>query len=313
LQAGGQIGGYLVQNLLKNPKQTITALTRKDSPSKIPDGVKTAVIDYDDESTIVAALKGQDCLIISLSITAAPDTHAKLCKAAATAGVAWVMPNEWGVNVSDTVATETVVLAGKAKERQYIESLGISWVGLSCGFWYEYSLAGSVNRYGFDLRNREAVFFDDGTVHLCTSTFEQVGRAVAAVMALKILPDNEADKDAMCLDRFRSNHVHVSSFRVSQRDMFASLLRVTGTKESDWKISSEPAKERWEAAKRAFQAGDRMALARVLYTRMFMKDAPSDFEDRLENKALGLPEEDLDKSTAVTVQWDKEGKFDRGY
>jgi hypothetical protein len=258
-------------------------------------------------------LKGQDCLIISLAVTAPPGTQGKLCKAAAEAGVPWILPNEWGIDAEESVAADTVILAHKPRELSYIESLGVSsWVGVSCGFWYEFSLAGSAERYGFDLKKREVTFFDDGNVKLCTSTFPQVGRATAALLALPILPRDAADRSPT-LQRFRNGFVHVSSFRVSQRDMFASLLRVTGTTEADWSIKSEPARERWARAKAAFEGGDRAAVGRLLYTRMFMEDAPSDFVAKLDNEVLGLPEEDLDEFTAVAVKMDREGYFDGLY
>jgi hypothetical protein len=244
---------------------------------------------------------------------APPGTHAKLCAAAATAGVPWIVPNEWGLDVPDQVAADSVILAYKPRERAHIESLGVSsWVAIACGFWYEFSLAGSADRYGFDIKGREATFFDDGKVVMNTSTFPQVGRAVAALLALPVLPRDGEDK-AVTLSKFRNGFVPVSSFRVNQRDRFASLLRVTGTKEAEWKVGTEPARERWASAKKAFEGGDRAALGRLLYTRMFMDDAPADYEARLQNGALGLPTEDLDEYTAVAVKMDQEGYFDGLY
>ena len=227
--------------------------------------------------------------------------------------MAWIVPNEWGLDVPQNVAADTVILAHKSRELAHIESLGVSaWVAVACGFWYEFSLAGTADRYGFDLRKREATFFDDGSVKMCTSTFPQVGRATAALLALPVLP-RDADDKSVTLQRFRNKFAHTSSFRVSQRDMFASLLRVTRTTEADWTVKSEPARERWAAAKVAFEGGDRAALGRMLYTRMFMEDAPADYVARLDNEALGLPVEDLDEFTAVAVKMDKEGYFEGMY
>ncbi len=252
-------------------------------------------------------------MIISLAVTAPPGTHDKLCKAAAVAGVPWVVPNQWGIHTSESVAADTVILAHKPREQAYIESLGISsWVAVCCGFWYEFSLAGGAERYGFDLRKREVTFFDEGKAKLCTSTFPQVGRATAALLSLPVLPRDAAD-ESLTLQHFRNGFAHTSSFRVSQRDMLASLLRVTGTTEANWTIKSEPARERWAQAKTAFEGGDRAAIGRLLYTRMFMEDAPSDYAARLDNKALGLPEENLDEFTAVAVKMDQEGYFDGLY
>jgi hypothetical protein len=80
---------------------------------------------------------------------------------------------------------------------------------------------------------------------------------------------------------------------MSQKDMFEQLLRVSGTKESDWTIKYENAVERYEEAKKRLFAGDRTAFQRLLYTRTFYNNGDGDFESRhgLDNDKLGLPKE----------------------
>src|SRR5579871_5051589 len=93
-QAGGQIGKFITEHLLKNGKHQLTAITREGSSSVIPDGLTVKHVDYNSHESLVTALKGQDCLIITLSVFAPEDQHAKLVKAAADAGVPWIVPNE---------------------------------------------------------------------------------------------------------------------------------------------------------------------------------------------------------------------------
>jgi hypothetical protein len=87
--------------------------------------------------------------------------------------------------------------------------------------------------------------------------------------------------------------------------MFASVLRVTNTKESDWSISYEPSKERFEKARAAMMAGDRIAFGRMLYARGFFpgKNNMCNFDRYgLDNEALELPVESLDAFTQVAVE-----------
>lgn len=86
--------------------------------------------------------------------------------------------------------------------------------------------------------------------------------------------------------------------------MFESVLRVTKTKESEWNIIQEPAKERFETALKEMKEGGRSAFARWLYTRVFFDDGSGDFEKRLgtSNKVLGLPQEDIDEATARSIK-----------
>ena len=288
-------------------KHKVTAITRRDSTTQIPSGVEVKKVDYNEPASLAEALQGQDALIITMGVEAPPDQHNKLVDAAAAAKVPWIMPNGYGYDLTDTSAgsagKDTMLAERVAKYRAHIEELGISsWVNLECGFWYEYSLSSGPSWYGFDLKNRTATFVDEGDVPLNTSTWPQCGRAVANLFALKLLPDNETDKSP-CLAQFRNKSVYISSFRLTQRDMLESLLRVTGTTVHDWKIKHEPHKERFEAGVKLLQEGNRYGFPQLLYTRMFYPDRSGDHESSkgLQNKVLDLPTEDLDYYTKVAL------------
>ena len=275
----------------------------------MPEGVITKKVNYDDQSSLVEALKGQEVLIITMGVMAPPDSQIKLIDAAATAGVSYILPNEWGFDGDMEVEG---VLGGikqrSQKAREHIESLGTSWIGLVCGFWYEFSLAGSEYRYGFDFSKKKLVFIDDGTTKISTSSWPQCGKAVANLLSLRVLPEDEADKTTT-LSQFKDSFVRISSFLVSQKDMFASVLRVTGTKESDWQISHENSKERYEAGINMMQEGNRAGFGQMMYTRVFYPNGDGAFETRkgLQNQALGLTHEDLDHYTEIAVEMAKEG------
>lgn len=81
------MGLAIIGALTKGGKHNITALSRAGSKSAIPDGVKTISVDYSNESQLVEALKGQQMLIISLAVTAPPETQGNVVAAAAKAGV----------------------------------------------------------------------------------------------------------------------------------------------------------------------------------------------------------------------------------
>lgn len=308
-QAGGQVGKFITEALLQKGHFKITALTRQDSTSVIPEGVETKKVDYNEPSTLVEALKGQDVLIVTLAVTVTDEAE-KLNKAAAEAGVPWVLPNEFGSGSKNDAVNQDIKMGlQKLALRKQIEQLGTSsWIGLTSGFWYEYSLSAGSWSYGFDIKNRTVTFFDEGSQKINTSTWLQVGRAVANLLSLKVLPENESDK-APYLSQFKNELVYFSSFKISQQDMFESLLRVTGTKKEDWKISNEPVKERFEKAKSMLQSGDRRAFGIMLYSRFFFPDAPG-IHPSSSNADLGLPEENLDEWTGVAVQMAKDNYFE---
>lgn len=188
--------------------------------------------------------------------------------------------------------------------RKLIEEIGkSSYIALSTGFWYEYSLAIPRN-YGFNFANRTVKFYNDGENKISTSTWPQVGRAVAAVLSLPIQPE-EPNTEA-CLEKLKNRVVYTNSFTISQKDMLASALRVTGTKEEDWTITKEPATEVYTKGLEQLNQGKREAFADVLYSRIFFPDGAGNFESKgTLNSMLGLPKESLDEATKIAVERQK--------
>ncbi|KAJ6605426.1 putative isoflavone reductase family protein [Mycena vulgaris] len=309
--AAGQVGSFIVEALLKGGKHRITAITRADSTSKLPAGVEVKKVDYEDPASLVEALRGQDALIITMSVMSPPGQSAKLIEAAAAANVPWVLPNEYGIDPTETEMQNDIILGpAKKADRDLIEKLGkSSWVGIACSFWYEYSLGGGPSLYGFDFKNRSVTFFGDGTQKVNASTWPQTGLAVARLLSLKVSPDDANDTSAT-LSQFRNKPLYVSSFLLSQKDMFASVLRVTGTKESDWKIEHEAHEARYAAGVAQFKGGDRRGFGKLLYTRVFYPDGCGNYEARhgLHNDILGLPKEDLDEFTKIAAKRAEEVK-----
>ena len=289
----------------------MTAITREGSTAEIPKGVLVAKVDYDHEPGLIAALQDQDALIITMSTKAPRDTQSKLIRAAAKAGVKWIVPNEYSPHASANPAIGDALRFRSHLEttRKEIEDAGVSsWLGLCCGFWYEFSLSLSPDCFGFDLKNNAVTLFDDGETKINVSTWPLCGRAVAGMLSLKLLPENESDRSPT-LNQFKNKAVHVSSFLISQKDMLASILRVTGGQESDWTITREGTKARFDRSQQEMEEGKRASYVTAMYSRVFYPDGFGNYErgGELANKALGLAEEDLDKATEVALDYARHG------
>lgn len=243
-----------------------------------------------------------------MGVTAPKDQEAKLIKAAAIADVPWVFPNEWGFDTANESMTNDIVIEDeKKKARNLVAELGkSSWIAVSTGFWYEWSLAISA-AYGFDFAKRTVTLFDNGETRICTSTWPQVGRAIASLLSLRIHPDGE-DDGSPCLETFANNYLYVSSFTISQKDMLESVLRVTQTKLDDWTVTKESAQSRYAAGMEQLMKGDRIGFVKALYTRVFYPDDSGNVEKTrgLHNDLLGLPKENLDEYTKIAIQRAKE-------
>jgi hypothetical protein len=298
----------MTEYLLKTGKHTVTAITRPGSTSKLPDSVKVAHVDYDDHQSLVDALKGQDALIITLAVMAPLDTQSKLIKAAVDAEVAWILPNEWGPDSTHEGFIQDIAMAFVAKKRTREEIASLpksSFIAVNTGFWYEWSLAIPVS-YGFDFEKKTVTFFDDGETLTSMTSWPQVGRAVAALLSLPIEP--EGGDETRSLSHFRNKNVYVSSFTISQKDIFESVLRVTRTKAEEWTTTKEPSNQRYQAGVKEMQGGDRTGFAKLLYSRVFYPDGFGNFEKTRGtiNDLLGLPKENLDEATVAAIERSKE-------
>lgn len=176
---------------------------------------------------------------------------------------------------------------------------------MCCGFWYDYSLAGGEARFGFDFDKRSLTIYDDGNTQTSTSTLMQVGRAVARVLSLKELPDDENDR-SLALSAFTNQGVFIMSFVVSQNEMFESVKRVTSTTDADWKVTHETTKKRYEDGLAQVRAVNMAGFCKMLYARTLYPDNTSDLSAKAQNKLLGLPEESLDECTKLGIDMVKD-------
>ncbi|KAL9598116.1 MAG: hypothetical protein Q9179_004041 [Wetmoreana sp. 5 TL-2023] len=254
--AGGNAGRFVAEALLKTNKHTVTAITRADSQSMLPPGVVVKKVDYSKHETLVEALRGQEALVITISGHAPiQETEEKLVRAAAEAGVPWILAIP--------------------------------------------------NNYGFNFANHTVQFYDEGETKISTSTWPQLARAVVGLLSLPIKP--EGSNEEACLENLRNKVVYVNSFTVSQKDILASVLRLTGTKEDDWTITKEPAPEVFSTAVKQIKEGKKEAFAKFLYSRIFFSDGCGDFEHNKGtlNSMLGLPKEDIDEATKIAMERQK--------
>lgn len=296
---------------MEGGKHSVTAITREGSSATFPEAVIRQPVNYDSQASLVNALRGQQILIIVLSVAAPPDTQQKLIAAVKEAGVQWIMPSEYGTDHAGRpdVGAETKLGPPAMAARQAITDAGLSFVALSCGIWYEFSLGGGETRFGFDLKKREATLYGDGSTKVTTSTWPQCGRAVAALLALPVDPDDR-QQNQTTLSQFRNQSAFIGSFHVSQKDTFASILRSTGDSESDWTVKIEPVEARYARANKILAEGNFWGFGIALYARLFYPDGACDLEAKLANEALALPSEDFDSATRQAIAMAEKGKFD---
>jgi hypothetical protein len=281
-------------------------LTRSGSKSTLPAGVKGTPVDYDNEESLISALHGQQFLIITLSVMAPPDTHSKIVRAAAKAGVPYIMPNVYGYDIFDSSLFTDSPAGTKILENTLeVEKLGASYIAMVCGYWYEWSLALGEACFGFDLKNKKVIFYDEGTMRINTSTWRQCGRALAALLSL---PEHGNDAEPS-VSQWKNKPLYLDSFKVSQRDMLDSIHRVTGTSDADWEMSFQASEQRYKDGMQEMQNGSIAGFQKALYARAFFPNGGGDFTltHGTANQLLRLPKEDLDQATKRALDMAESG------
>lgn len=284
----------------------MTAISRADSKYQAPEGVKVASVSYDDYSSLVSALKGQQFLVITMSVLAPREIHSKFIRAAAEARVPYVMPNGYGMDLkNDSLCGQGISVDEIRADCAEIEATGVSsWISLVCGLWYEWSLANGPEWFGFDFKEKKLTFYDVGNTQINITTWAQCARAIAALVSLNELPKDVNDQSPT-VSSWRNKPLYISSFLLNQKEIFESWKRVSGDQDKDWTFEYEPSLERRNKGLELFQQkGEFRGMARAMFSRCFFPNGDGNYESKhgLANTTLVLPRENLDELTEVVKE-----------
>ncbi|KAK7420601.1 hypothetical protein QQZ08_010361 [Neonectria magnoliae] len=280
----GMLGSITLSALLAKNIHTITAITRSDSTGTFPDACIVKKGKYDDEDFLISALQGQDILLMQLG-RFAMDVQASLIRAAAKAGVEYVLPTEFG---SDPEAPQMVkeqkILWGKAERRKLVEDLGVSsWIAVANNPWFDWSLGQGA--WAIDIKARKAKLYNSGNTKINTTTIKRVGEATAELLSL---PEEE-------LAAYKNKAFHVSSFYITQREMLDSVQRVTGTTDKDWMIENKDIDEQAKESDEEIKKGNMMAMIPKFYSAHFREGYGGDYNHKVNMEKFGFAKEDIDE------------------
>ncbi|KAH8810904.1 hypothetical protein F5884DRAFT_727138 [Xylogone sp. PMI_703] len=287
----GTIGGPTLAALLEAGIHTITVLSRASSDVSFPSGVQVKKGNYTDQSFLVSALGGHDFLILAIG-RLGRDVQIPLIKAAAEAGVRWLVPSEFGPDPYAPLVKESPIIASKKKYRDLAEELGLSWISVVCNPYLDWSLENG--SWSIDIKGREAKLVDGGISKFNTTTIKQTAKGVATLLSL---PDTE-------LSRYKNKPVFLSSAYISMRELLSSVIRATGTSESDWDIKRVSYDDDIKIAREEAAKGSITAMIEEFYDMNTREGFGGDYQSKAikDMESLGLEEEDLDRIVKQVVQ-----------
>ncbi|RFU35504.1 hypothetical protein B7463_g795, partial [Scytalidium lignicola] len=289
--ASGTIGGPTLAALLEIGIHTITILSRAESDAVFLPGIEVKKGSYTDQSFLVSALQGNDIMLLAIG-RLGRDAQIPIIQAAAIAGVRWVVPSEFGPDPYAPLVKESPIIASKKKYRDLAEELGLSWISVVCNPYLDWSLENGY--WSIDIKGRKAKLVDGGNSKFNTTTVNQTAKGVAALLSL-----TDAE-----LSRYKNKPVFLSSVYTSIREMVDSVIRATGSSESDWDIKAVTYDDIIKATRVEATKGNLMAMVEEFYAVNTREGFGGDYQSKAlaDMKLLGMEQEDLDSVVRQVVR-----------
>lgn len=127
-----------------------------------------------------------------------------------------------------------------------------------------------------------------------------MAKVAAGVASLLSLPKSAIDKE------FANNHLYLSSFTLTQPDIFNAILRVTGMSEDEWQVEKRTTQSLIDEGRQMVEAGHPAGHFKLIIGSVYRS---GDYSDHVHNGRLHLEEEDLDTVVKAAVEDVRPGGF----
>jgi uncharacterized protein YbjT (DUF2867 family) len=283
--AGGNVGAKVLPEF-EGSGFTVSVLSRKESSSTFPAGIKVVKAEYTPEG-LKEAFKGQDA-VVSMVGSMVIEEQLKIADAALAAGVKWFFPSEFGSDLTNPeVVKEVPIFGGKVQVVKHLQESQdkMHWTAVINGAFYDWCL--QVGFLDIDVPNKKAMLYDGGNSRFGTTTLASVGKTI--VGALKHPAETT------------NRYIYVASFVTTQNEVLATVEKQLGTKFEVTHISSADV---LKSSRAKLDQGDFSAIAPLikasLYSGRNLGDYPANH--KLANEVLGLPKETLEEETQKALK-----------
>ncbi|EWZ00172.1 hypothetical protein FOYG_00061 [Fusarium oxysporum NRRL 32931] len=294
----GQLGKPTIDALVELGAHTITAIQRPEAASTFPVGITVKKGNLRDEAFLTEVLKGQDVLVLMPPLAQLVELQEPAIRAAANAGVPYILPSEFGPDpFAVQLVEENELLIAKKRIRDLIESIGVSsWISIAVGPWLDAGL--NQGLWGIEPKARKATIWRGADAKVNTATISHTAEAVAAVLSL---PEPE-------LAKYKNKAVYTPSFHLTQREILDAVQRATGTTDADWDIKTRDVNEVAREYEDKISQGDGVAPFVKFFITHFLEGHGGDFNHKVHSteleklEQLGLHKEDLVQAIRVALQ-----------
>ncbi|KIW00988.1 uncharacterized protein PV09_07508 [Verruconis gallopava] len=215
--AGGNVGKAVLPALLE-AGVNVTVATRQDSKSTFPGSVKVVTTNYESVEDLTSIIRGNDA-VISLVNTAALSKELLLVDAAAAAGASLFIPSQFGHDTSDDRIAPLLPIFGKKQQTvarlKEKEKDGLTWTAIITALFFDWGL--NFGTFDVDLKKGKATIWDGGETRFSASNMEDIALAVVRLVT-----------DPVTREKYKNQHVYVSSVQMTQKELVAAAEAVTG-------------------------------------------------------------------------------------
>ncbi|KAL6249925.1 hypothetical protein RBB50_002226 [Rhinocladiella similis] len=229
----GSLGTAITKALHASGLFEVTMLLRS-APKDLLPGVKFALVDYSDTSSLQRSLVGQDAVVSALPREMVL-AQILLIDLAITAGVQRFIPSEFGANLQNEKSRHLPNYHSKVQVEEYLESkaaLGqISYTYIYTNALLDWSIRAGIV---LDFRKQSVSLYDGGENPVSMTTIPTAANAVTSVLLKPLETKNRA--------------VYVHDIIMSQKELFTYAKEVSGSQ--IWKEEVVDLVELAEAARK---------------------------------------------------------------
>lgn len=286
LGATGNVGKYVLPELLADSSFNVTVLSRADSKATFPSNVKVIKIDYSDTAALTKALTNQDVVISTIGGEGLASNFGEvLVHAAIDAKVKWIIPSEFGVDYEDPSANIPVLGAKIAVVNLLKQNQSrIAYTLITTGAFLDWGFDNGF--LGYDIKNRSAVLYDEGKNLTVGTSLPTIAKAVVATLHHPELTQNK--------------RIHVADAIFTQKQALELFEKYTKTK---WTVKNvTTANARKEAEENLAKGNIGPAFVGYILSYAYGGSGGASFEGKTLNKALGVPTVPLDQIVKEAVE-----------
>lgn len=277
--ATGNIGVVILKALLDGGFE-VTILSREGSTST--DSLashpkqKIVKVNFEDVSSITSALQGIEGLVSNVASHALL-SQKKIIDAAIAAGVKRFLPSEFGSDLSVEANKQVPFNQPKIEIQHYLEEKvkthpNFTYTSVTNGPFLDWCL--KMGLFG-NLKTREATVWDGGETRISTTTQASVGKTVVGVFKN--------------LEATKNKEIRVADTTVTQKQI---LEIVKGSDGKEWTTKEANTAEAYQTGLNELKKPEpnmQVAVLNQLYRILFSVEHGPNFEDKLDNKIVGLP------------------------